>query len=174
MLTGGEDMKAKRLTMCALFAAMTAVCAQVVIPLGAAPVSLALLPVLLGTALLPRRYALASVGVYLLMGLAGLPVFARMTGGPGVLLGPTGGYLVGYAACAWLAALLREKGVKLWLALTCGVAACYVPGIIWLMAAGGFPLRETMLTGVAAFIPGDILKVLITLMLTRRLAHAVK
>ena len=149
-------MKAKRLTLCALFAALTAVCAQVVLPLGPVPVNLALLPVMVGAALLPVRYAVTSAVVYLLMGLIGLPVFSRMTGGPGVMFGITGGYLLGYVLCAWVVAALCQSRVKPWLAM------------------GHVSFEYALGYGVLPFIPGDVLKIAAANGLAKRLYLVVR
>lgn len=162
------------MTLCALFAALTAICAQVVVPMGPVPVNLALLPVLVCGALLPPGQAVITVLVYLGMGAAGLPVFAGMTGGPGVLLGPTGGYLMGYVLCAAAVAWLVRRGVKRILAMAAGVAACYLPGTAWLMAAAGMDLPQAVLSGVAPFIPGDVLKLLFAAYLSKRLYLVVR
>ena len=167
-------MKTRRMTLCALFAALTAVCAQVVIPLGAVPVNLALLPLLLCAALLPVRYAVAAALVYIGMGAAGLPVFAGMAGGPGVLLGPTGGYLAGYVLCVWLAAWMIHRGVHRCLAMGAGTAACYGLGAAWMMLSADISLSQALLTGVAPFLPGDMLKILVATYLAKRLYIVVR
>lgn len=167
-------MKAKRLTLCALFAALTAVCAQVVIPVGTVPVSLALLPVLVCAALLPVRYAVASTLVYLLMGLIGLPVFARMMGGPGVLFGISGGYLLGYVLCAGITAELIRRGVRRWQAMAAGVLACYAIGTLRLAAMGHMSMWSALSYGVLPFIPGDILKIMAANYLAKRLYLVVR
>lgn len=160
--------------LCALFAALTAVSAQVVIPMGPVPVNLALLPLLICGALLPLRFALASVLVYIGMGGAGLPVFAGMAGGPGVLLGPTGGYIIGYVLCVAVTSLLMGKGVKRPVAMVVGVAACYALGTPWLMVSAGMSLPQALLSGVIPFILGDILKVFLASYLAKRLYLVVR
>ena len=167
-------MKTRRMILCALFAALTAVSAQVVIPMGPVPVNLALLPLLICGALLPLRFALASVLVYIGMGGAGLPVFAGMAGGPGVLLGPTGGYIIGYVLCVAVTSLLMGKGVKRPVAMVVGVAACYALGTPWLMVSAGMSLPQALLSGVIPFILGDILKVFLASYLAKRLYLVVR
>lgn len=162
------------MTLCALFAALTAVCAQIVIPIGPVPVNLALLPILICGALLPLRHALAAVLVYIGMGVAGLPVFAGLTGGPGALLGPTGGYILGYALCVAVTAALMAKDVKRPVAMGLGVLACYVPGIVWMMLASGLTLPQALLSGVLPFLPGDILKIFAASLLAKRLYLVVR
>jgi len=93
-------------TTIALFAAVISASAQVSIPIGAVPITLQVFAVLLAGLLLRPLAAFAAVGVYLLLGAAGVPVFAGFASGIGVLIGPTGGYLFGFAAAALAVALL--------------------------------------------------------------------
>lgn len=76
------------------------------------PVSLGLFGILLTTALLGAGYGTLSCALYILLGLLGLPVFSGFTSGPGVLLGPTGGYLLGYLAVAACSGLFQRTDVK--------------------------------------------------------------
>lgn len=167
-------MRIRQMTLCALFAALTAVCAQIVLPIGPVPVNLALLPVLVCGALLPAGQAAVTALVYLGMGAAGLPVFAGMTGGLGALLGPTGGYLMGYVLCAAVVAGLIHRGVKRPLAMAAGVAACYLPGVAWLMITTGMALPQALASGALSFLPGDILKLFAAEYLSRRLYLVVR
>lgn len=167
-------MKTRRMILCALFAALTAICAQIVIPMGTVPMNLALLPILISGALLPVRYALAAALVYIGMGAAGLPVFAGMAGGPGILLGPTGGYILGYGLCTAVTALLISKGMKPPVAMTAGVLACYALGTAWLAVSAGLSLPQALLSGVIPFMMGDILKVFSASYLAKRLYLVVR
>lgn len=167
-------MRTRRMILCALFAALTAICAQIVIPMAPVPMNLALLPILICGALLPMRYALAAVMVYIGMGAAGMPVFAGMTGGPGALLGPTGGYILGYGLCVTVSAFLIGKGTKRPAAMAAGVATCYGLGTAWLMTSAGMSLPQALLSGVVPFIAGDILKVFLASYLAKRLYLVVR
>ena len=96
----GVRMKIRKMTRCALLAAVMAVCAWISVPVGELAVSLQTFAVFLTLGFLGGRLGSAAVLVYLLLGAAGVPVFAGFRGGIGVLLGPTGGYLWGFlAAC---------------------------------------------------------------------------
>ena len=101
----------KAMTLCALFAALTAVCAQISIPLpGGVPLSLSVAAVYSTGLLLAPGWAAASQVVYLLLGAFGMPVYAGFSSGMGVLFGPTGGYLFVYP----LMALAVSLGVRRW------------------------------------------------------------
>lgn len=140
-------------------------CAQVKFYLfGPVPITGQTFAVLMvGTLLGANRGALAVLA-YLAQGIAGLPVFA-MGSGPLVLLGPSGGYLVGFVPAAYLTGLLAEKGWDrrfgtMILAMGLGNAAIYVFGLFWLCCLIG--LNSTALTaGLLPFIPGDTLKIVL-------------
>lgn len=169
-------MKTRNMVLCAVFAALTAICAQVVIPLGGVPVSMATLSVMLCGAVLPSGTAAAAIGVYVLLGLAGTPVFAGMGAGPSVLLGVTGGYLLGYIPCAWLCAKLgRGHGwARLFASMLCGAAVCCICGGVWLMAVHGFTLKQALLAGIVPFVPGEILKSVGASCLARRIRKSLR
>src|SRR3989338_884787 len=101
--------------LAALFAALTAVAAQVKIPLSFTPVPITLqtLMVLLSGAMLGARYGALSQFIYLVLGAAGLPVFAGGSGGIASLFGPTGGYLFSYPIAAFIVGYMTEsKGIR--------------------------------------------------------------
>ncbi|MDD4080784.1 MAG: biotin transporter BioY [Eubacteriales bacterium] len=155
-----------------MMAAVIAAASQLAIPLPLVPINLALLAVFMAGFLLEGRWALASVLLYLLMGAAGLPVFAGFRGGPQHLLGPTGGYLTGYLlAVATVAGLKPWAGSFIKRALVCALATivCYVPGTAWLMWLTGRALPEALGLAVLPFLPGDALKCLAAAYLAPRL-----
>lgn len=167
--------RTERMVLGALFAALTAVCAQVIIPIGTVPVSLSLLPVLLCGALLRPWDAAAAMAVYILMGLAGLPVFSNLEGGAAKLLGPTGGYIIGYLPCALLTGLLlrRRRGfLRTVLAMACGVLVCYAFGTLWFCVSAGQALLSALSVCVLPFLPFDAGKIALAAFLSRRLELA--
>ena len=113
----GNDMKrkiaTKDLVLTALFAALTAVLAQIQLPIGPVPFNLAVFGAFLAGMLLEPAWAAASMGVYMLLGAVGIPVFAGFMGGPAVLLGKTGGYVIGYIFIALATALAVKRSGKL-------------------------------------------------------------
>lgn len=169
--------KTANLLLCALFAALTSVCSFISVPLPftPVPVNLATLPVFLAGGLLGLRYGTISQIVYLLLGAAGVPVFHNFTGGIGVLAGPTGGYIVGYIAAAFLTGL----GIRLFdekcawpvliLSMIMGLASCYMLGTLWFMVLTGTGLLPSLASCVVPFLPGDGLKILAAGMLIRKL-----
>ena len=160
--------KTAKLLFCALFAALTAVCSFISIPLPftPVPVNLATLSVFLAGGLLGGRYGAASQMVYLLLGAFGAPVFHNFTGGFGILAGPTGGYIIGYISAAFVTGLIVElrKGKCSWgillPAMLAGLLSCYLLGTVWFMLLTGTGLAASLVTCVFPFLPGDGLKIL--------------
>ncbi len=162
----------QKMTLAALMCALMCVCSQIQIPLPPVPLSLSLLAVHLAGALLGPSWGAAAAGAYVLLGAAGLPVYAGFAGGVSVLLGPTGGFLLGYIACAWLCGILvRRFGFSrraLILSMAAGTLACYLPGALWFMLLTGTNLSGAIAACVLPFLPGDALKVLLAALLARR------
>ena len=163
----------RQLVLAALFAALTAVCSQIQIPLPMIPINLALFAVHLCGALLGAKWGALSMAVYALLGAVGVPVFAGFGSGPAVLFGKTGGYILGYILCAALVGLLsRRLGFtfpKLCLSMAVGVIVCYVFGTAWFMVISGLNLATSLSYCVLPFLPGDAVKILLAAFLALRL-----
>ncbi|WP_440988228.1 biotin transporter BioY [Haloarchaeobius baliensis] len=157
------DETVERLALAAVVAALTAALAQVSIPVPGlpAPVSFQPFGVYAAGLLLGARWGGFSMVLYLLTGLAGVPVFANGGAGLGYVLGPTGGYLAGYLVAAVLIGLVAHGGLDAkppssmpaWrqtLALGVGIAVIYALGVPWLAETS-----ELSLTGTAA-LPLDV------------------
>ena len=151
-------------------AAVTAVAAQIAIPLPFSPVpfTLQVLAVVLSGLLLgPRHGALAQV-IYLLIGAAGAPVFSGFRGGLGHILGPTGGYLLSYPLAAAVAGLAAHAAITssrqraLTVSFLCGVAGLaviYAGGVAWLSTVTELPVAAAIAQGVLPFAGLDLVKV---------------
>ena len=171
--------RTREMVTSALLAALLAASAWISIPVGAVPLTLQVFIVLLAGLLLSPRGAFAAVGVYLLLGAAGLPVFAGGLGGTGVLAGPTGGYLWGFALAATAVAWLRRgrlfagsRTVADALALTVGVAVIYLAGWFQLAAVTGMGIWPAFAVGVAPFVVIDAIKAAVALAVARALTRA--
>lgn len=163
-------MSAYTITRVALMAAVTAVAAQIAVPLPFSPVpfTLQVLAVVLSGLLLGTVRGALAQGVYLLIGAIGAPVFIGFSGGLGHIAGPTGGYLVSYPAAAALAGLAARavrdapRRRALWTGFLWGcaaLAAIYTLGTIWLSVVTGLPLLAAVAQGVAPFVVFDLVKV---------------
>jgi len=145
-------------------AILTGISAKLKIEVGAVPITMQTFTVLLSGALLGKIRGAASQLTYLLMGLSGLPWFAR-GGGIAYLLSPTFGYIIGFVLAAFLVGWLCERGfdreVKTAiLAMFIGNLLLYIPGLLWLVKFVGF--KKVLAIGLYPFIPGDLLKILLT------------
>ena len=138
-------------------------------PISPVPLSLATLMLYLSIYILGKRHATISCGIYLLIGLVGIPVFSGFTGGAGKLLGPTGGYLIGYLALTYIGGWCVEKwsgAGRLYflfqgLGLLIGTAVCYLFGTLWLSYQAGMGFVATLSVGVVPFVAGDIVKIVV-------------
>lgn len=189
--------KTTALVLCGVFAALMAICSFITIPLGFTPipVNLATLGVFLTGGILGKKYGSISLIVYILLGAIGVPVFAGFKGGLGVLAGPTGGYIIGYLAAAFLTGLLieivfhktaasgqnadtgraRSGGLRFAgsiLAMIAGLGACYALGTAWFMISTGTGLGAAMISCVIPFLPGDAVKILAASLLVLKLRPA--
>lgn len=181
-----EGRPARHIALVGLFAALTAVGAQIQTPLPFSPVPVVLsnfFALLAGLVLGPRLGATTQV-VYVLLGVVGVPVFAGMRGGPQVLAGPTGGYLVGFIVAAAVAGALRGSRVSAGRAIAAaavGAAVIYVTGVPWLIhviglqwpGMSGAGLRKVLVVGVLPFLPGDAFKAVVAGLITPALVRAV-
>jgi len=172
-LAGGADLTVPMRLAAVLFVtALTAAAAQISIPLPFTPVPFTLQPmvVLLGGAALGSRLGMSSQVLYLLLGVAGLPVFAAsplLPQGFGRLLGPTGGYLLSYPLAALAAGWLAERSfdrryLTSLLAMAVGLSVVFACGVAWLAwfaqpAPAGLSLA--LRTGLVPFLAADAMKV---------------
>ena len=170
---GARVRAAEQAAAVVLVTALTAIAAQVSIPLPFTPVPLTLQPmvVLVGAMVLGARLGAASQVMYLALGIAGLPVFAAsplLPQGAARLLGPTGGYLMSYPLAAFVTGWLAERGFdRRYLtsiaAMALGLAIVYAGGVAWLTVASQ-PARgidAALAAGVVPFVVPDILKLVV-------------
>ncbi len=146
-----------------LLAALIAAGAYLALPIGPVPIVLQNLFVFLSGLLLGPRWGVASIGVYLMAGALGLPVFAGGVGGIGRFAGPTGGYLLGYLPAVyvigWISKKSKGRAAEDVLAMVCGSIIIYACGVSWLKILSGLTLAKTLAVGVYPFILGDGVKI---------------
>ena len=172
-------MKTRDLVLTAFFAALTCVLSVISIPIPISPVplSLSLAAIFLAGALLPKNQAAVAQIVYILLGVIGLPVFSKMQAGPGVLAGPTGGYLIAYPIMAYLIALIIEKTGKrnfsvYVLSMVCSLVVCYTLGTFWLSAVAHLSFEAALAAGVLPFAVLDVVKAILASLLALALYRA--
>jgi biotin transport system substrate-specific component len=146
-----------------LLAALIAAGAYLALPIGPVPIVLQNLFVFLSGLLLGPRWGVASIGVYLMAGALGLPVFAGGVGGIGRFAGPTGGYLLGYLPAVyvigWISKKSKGRAAEDVLAMVCGSIIIYACGVSWLKILSGLTLAKTLAVGMYPFILGDGVKI---------------
>ena len=175
----------RALILCAMFSALIAVGAFIRIPVPVVEfITLQTLFVNLAGLILGKKYGAVSVAVYIAAGLAGAPVFAA-GGGPGYIVRPTFGYILGFLAGAFIAGLIREKSKKLsfgslLLAGLASIGAIYLFGMTYLYLirnlylAAPLGLGELILMSFTLVLAGDIVICIVCALLALRLIPAVR
>src|SRR4030042_2135042 len=163
--------KLRMVVLASLMAAMTAVGAYIHIPIGPVPIVLSTLFVLLSGLLLGSHWGLASMGLYLLVGAIGIPVFAGGKGGFAHFFGPTGGYLFGYLLASWTAGFISERSHSLLIldifAVVVGSLAIYSLGVPWLKMVTQLSWTKTFMLGMVPFFICDAAQASVALILAR-------
>ena len=153
----------RMMVFASLLAALMTAGAYISIPVGPVPIVLQNMFVFLAGLLLGCRWGLASVGVYLLAGACGLPVFAGGMGGIGRIVGPTGGYLIGYLPAVFIIGYISARGAARIsfdiAAMICGTIILYACGVTWLKTLTGMPWSKALTVGMYPFLVGDALKI---------------
>ncbi|WP_292380372.1 biotin transporter BioY [Methanosarcina sp. UBA289] len=170
-----QSSELRKLVFSSLFAAMIAVGAYIKIPLPFSPVPVTMqsLFVFLAGSMLKSKWGTLSVLIYALLGIAGLPVFAGGASGLGVILGPTGGYIIGFIVAAFVIGYLSEKSGKndyfsnaLYMGI--GLVIDYALGMTQLAIVAKLDLLQAITLGVFPFILGDLLKLAIAAYIASR------
>lgn len=180
--TAKPRWRAVDLAYTALFTVLIVVCAWITVPLTV-PFTLQTFGVFAALGTMGGRRGTYAVAAYLLLGLAGLPVFSGFQGGPGVLLGTTGGYILGFlvsAALYWaVTARLGRRPAVMAAAMALGLAVCYAFGTAWFLVAyartaGPMGLWAALGLCVFPFVAPDLLKIALAMLLSHRLARHLK
>lgn len=187
-----KSQKTMQIAEVGLMSAVLCVLAPFTIPVPVSPVplSLATFAVYLAATLLGAKKGMFSILIYLLLGLAGLPVFSGFSGGAGVLLGPTGGYLIGYIPCGLLTGWLverdapwqrwekgsgkkrakachRKRMVWNFFAMFLGTLSCYLFGTVWFLTVmEGYTVSQAVLICVVPYLILDVVKIMLAAYLT--------
>ncbi len=152
------------MTVMALMTAVTCILAPMSIPIGTIPVTLTNLVLCFSVILLGKKKATISFLIYLLIGAVGVPVFSGFTGGIGKMVGPTGGYLIGFLFLTWIGGIFTERhpGKPLWYAvgMILGTVCIYIFGTIWYMILMKTEFWYALSVCVFPFVIFDALKIL--------------
>ncbi len=178
----GARVKTQDMAYIALFAVIIAICAWISVP-AEIPFTLQTFGVFLAVGVLGGKRGTLSVLIYLLLGMAGVPVLAGFTGGIGHYAGNTGGYLVGFLFAALVMwAMERFLGKKLWvlaLSMVVGMAVYYVFGTVWFMVlysrrTGAIGVWAALSMCVIPYIVPDVIKIVLALSVSRKLQKVIR
>ena len=163
----------RKMVVCSLFAALTAICAWIAIPIPPISFTMQTFAIFLTLGVLGGKWGTVSVLLYLLLGIVGLPVFSGFRGGFGAILGATGGYIWGFAVSALLYWALERLG-KL-PAMAAGMLSCYLCGSLWFTVyAGDIGFVPVLLTCVVPYLVPDAVKIGLAYSLSKRIGKHVK
>jgi biotin transport system substrate-specific component len=170
-----QRKKTHKMVMCALFAALTAILSQIVIPIGPIPINLATFAVFISGALLGSKLGALSLLIFALLGAFGVPVFAMFRSGLDALLGPTGGYIIGYIPAAFITGFIIEKRNKnnktfiFPIAMLGGMITYLTLGTAWFMFLMNMDLYSSLMICVIPFLPGEFIKIAVATIIVKRL-----
>ena len=163
-----QRLEIRNMLFCALFSALYVLGTYIRVPFPLVPIVLTNLFLLLGGFILGPLWGAYSVLLYLLLGTIGVPVFSA-GGGIAVLLGPTGGYLIGYLLSVIIVGIFRNIGrQKLWSYIVggaLGLSSIYLCGVPWLQRFQELDLQKSIAIGVYPFLIGDGIKLIIAVMI---------
>ncbi len=169
-----KPISVKQLAFTGVMAAVICVLApwSLHLPFSPVPISLGTLAAYFVVVVAGCKLGTLSVFLYLLLGLAGLPVFAGFAAGPGVLFGPTGGYLIGYLLLALISGFFvdhwNDRLLPSIAGILLGTAALYLLGTFWLAHQASYTLPQAFFAAVVPFLPGDAVKMAVALTVGRQ------
>jgi biotin transport system substrate-specific component len=174
------NSKLQMMIVTALFAAIIGILAQVTIPLPLIPITGQTLAIGLAATILGARYGTYSTLLYILMGAIGIPVFAQMSSGFGVIFGPTGGFIIGFIPTVYFIGKYIEKTAPtIKHACIANILGMFITlgfGTVWLKIIANLSWQAAFLGGFAPFIPVGILKAILAgwigILVHKRLAAA--
>ena len=160
-------LNVKQLALTGLMTAVLCILGPIAlnIPISPVPISLGFLGIYFICSVLGTKLGTLSVIVYILLGLAGLPVFTNFTGGPGKLFGPTGGYIIGYIFMALICGFFVDKSGGRLLLILVGMAlgsmVGYLFGTLWLAYQQSIGFVQALFLGVVPYLPFDAAKLIV-------------
>lgn len=166
------------LAITALMSAVLCVISPLSIPIGTVPISLTTMFIIIGVYLIGPIKMSISVLIYLLIGVVGLPVFANYKSGPGVIVGPTGGYLVGYIVLTLVSGFIIHKDINniryTIIGLVTGNLLVYAIGTAWLSYSMKLTFVNALMIGVVPFIIADAIKMALAVYLGKIIRRRIK
>ena len=160
---------------------LISICSWISVP-TAVPFTLQTFAVFLVLLLLGGKRGTFATVLYVILGALGLPVFAHFTGGIGIILGSTGGYIVGFIFMGFVYMIMErmfgQKNTVAMIALVIGLVVCYAFGTAWFMYVytrdtGSVGLLMVLGWCVFPFIIPDIIKLVLALLISKRVRHVI-
>lgn len=173
-------MKTKNITLIGIETALICIFAPISIPLpfSPVPITFSTLFIYICAISTSSKIATSSVILYLLLGLMGMPVFSNYSCGIGCLLGPTGGYFLGYIFCAFLTGIASDffpnNKIIIFFSMLISTLFCYFFGTLWLSKTLNSPFINALSVGVFPYIIGDILKIIFALVIGTKIRQTQK
>lgn len=156
-------MKAQKIAVTGILAAIICLLAPFSVPVGAIPISLATFAIYIVSCMVKTKISVCAVIIYILLGAVGLPVFSAFSGGLHIITGVTGGYIIGYIPCSLIIGLLTDKFENKKFvypfSMLLGTAACYLVGILWYMYHTESSFASAAAVCIIPFFVGDIIKI---------------
>ena len=174
-----KKMSIKGIVYAALFGALTAAGAFIVIPMPLVPITAQTFFLNVAAILLGGPLGAASQFIYVMLGVVGIPVFSGGKAGIGILFGPSGGYLLGFIIAAFVIGKIAgaKKGAGIFwhiFAMLVGMGIIYCLGVMQLALVARMSFQKALVIGALPFIPGDIIKILLAAIITSRLKGRIK
>lgn len=179
--TAFERDNIRDLAYIGVMAAIIAVCSWISFPVMGVPLTLQTMGVFLALRLLGGKRGTAAIALYILLGLIGVPVFASFNAGPGYLVGPTGGYIIGFLAMGGIYWALESALKYRWLkdaALYGCLMVCYILGTAWFIYAMGakgrpFTVGKALSACVLPFLIPDAVKLVVSELIVNRVERVI-
>ena len=169
--------KAYPIVLVGVFVAIISICAWISIPMVPIPITLQILGVFITASILGAKLGTVSIIIYILLGAVGLPVFSNFTGGFGILLSPTGGFIIGFIFTALTVGIItsfKNSILTNTLAMLLGFLLCYLFGTLWYCIYANVDFITAVLFCVVPFLIGDSVKICISAILVTKLKKHIK
>lgn len=166
-----------QLILVGVFTAVIVICTWICIPTPI-PFTLQTLGVFVAVYLLDLKHSLLAVFTYILLGLVGLPVFSGFQGGAGVLMGPTGGYIAGFAVIALTVGIGKKfvngNFISIFIIMATGLILCYALGTLWYMYIMQTNLVSALLICVVPYVVFDFAKLFVAIIVGNKVKKHIK
>ncbi|MFL0197166.1 biotin transporter BioY [Clostridium sp. WILCCON 0269] len=171
------NLKIRDITITAIFTALTAILAQISLPLPFSPVPITfqVMAVYISAIILGSRLGALSQIIYVLLGAVGIPIFVNFQGGLNVVLGPSGGYLISYPIIAFIIGKISDKNLSFISSialLAASLLLCYGMGVVQLSLITNISIKKAVVLGALPFIPLDIIKIILAYLLGGKIRSA--